>query len=167
MPAAKQLAFDIDGPDATSSVLLELINSFPGLGTKTVEFSTLEENSGIGFFPTNGAVILSEKEDILGHVTQICLYPFTVVYRAAPKTDRQKVKIKEFLDALGRWLERQPVTVSGTEHRLTAYPALQSGDRTIKSISRTSPAYMEKAYNDGVEDWSIEARLTYENKFSR
>jgi len=165
MPA--KTVIDVEGSEAVSSVLLTLLNSFPGLSARqSVLFSTLSETSGIGFFPTTGAALLSDVEDITGHVKQVCLYPFSVVYRAAPKTEAQRLRIKEFLDALGKWLERQPVILNGTEYQLAEYPALSSGNRIIKSIGRTSPAYLNNAYQDNVEDWLIALRLTYENEFN-
>ena len=166
MPA--RTVIDIDGTEAVSKVLLTLLNTFPGLSEgKSIKFSTLEEDSGIGFFPTTGAAYLRDTEDVTGHVSQVCLYPFSVVYRAAPKSETQRMRIKEYLDALGKWLEKQPVTLNGTEYQLAEYPALASGNRIIKSISRSSPAYINNAYQDGIEDWIIAARLTYENEFDR
>lgn len=159
---------DIDGSEAVSKVLLELLNTFPGLSEKQrILFSTLSESAGIGFFPTTGAVLQSDKEDVTGHVKQVCLYPFSVIYRAAPKSEAQRMRIKEYLDTLGKWLEQQPVLLNGKEYRLAAYPALASGNRIIQSITRTSPAYINAAYQDGIEDWMIAARLSYENEFDR
>lgn len=166
MPAKNVI--DIDGSEAVSNVLLTLLNTFPGLSDKQhILFATLSETSGIGFFPTTGAALLSDTEDVTGHVKQVCLYPFSVVYRAAPKSEAQRMRIKEYLDTLGKWLEQQPVTINGTEYRLENYPALASGNRIIKSISRSSPAYINAAYQDGIEDWIIAARLNYENEFDR
>jgi hypothetical protein len=166
MPA--KTVIDVDGSDAVSSVLLALLNTFPGLSARqSVLFSTLSDTSGIGFFPTTGAAFLSDNEDVTGHVKQVCLYPFSVVYRAAPKTEAQRLRIKEFLDALSKWLERQPVTLNDTECQLAEYPALSSGNRVIKSINRSSPAYLNSAYQDGIEDWIVALRLTYENEFDR
>ena len=166
MPTPK-ISFDLDGSEAVSSVLLTLLNTFPGLGTRKVLFSTLAETSGIGFFPTSGAAILSDTEDITGHVKQVCLYPFTVVYRSAPRSEEQKLKVKEFLDTLGKWLERQPVNINGTEYQISAYPTLSSGNRVIKSIGRSNPAHLSAAYQDNVEDWAISATLRYENEFDK
>lgn len=165
--ATPKISFDLDGSEAVSSVLLTLLNTFPGLGTRKVLFSTLAETSGIGFFPTSGAAILSDKEDITGHVKQVCLYPFTIVYRSAPRSEEQKLKAKEFLDTLGKWLERQPVVINGTEHQISAYPTLSSGNREIKSISRSNPAHLSAAYQDTVEDWVISITLRYENEFDK
>lgn len=160
-------AFDVDGADAVTKVLLALLNTFPGLGGKKILFSTLSETSGIGFFPTSGAALLSNDEDITGHVKQVCSYPFNIVYRAAPQAEAQKLRVKEFLDALGRWLELQPITVDGQTYKLTGYPELVSGNRVIKSISRTNPGHLSAAYNDGIEDWIISATLRYENEFDK
>lgn len=166
MPA--KTVIDVDGSEAVSSALLSLLNQFPGLkSTEAVKFSTLSETSGIGFFPTSGAALLRNDEDITGHVKQVCLYPFSLVYRAAPKSEAQRLRIKEFLDAFGKWLEQQPVIVNQTEHRLTKYPELASGNRVIKTISRTNPAHLNSAYQDGIEDWIISATLNYENEFDK
>lgn len=166
MPA--KVVIDIDGADAMSSVLLGLLNQFPGLidGNKIVVFTMMTETSGIGFYPVSGPAVQNDNEDVTGHVKQVCVYPFSVVYRSAPKSEKQRIRIKEFLDALGRWLERQPVVISDVEQQLTSYPTLTTG-RRIKSISRTSPAYLNAAYQDGIEDWIIGAQMIYENEFDR
>lgn len=158
---------DVDGSEAVSNALLALLNEFPGLDGRRILFSTLAETSGIGFYPTSGAALLSNKESITGHVRQVCLYPFNVIYRAAPKTENQRLKIKEFLDTVGRWLEMQPVVIGGVAYQLTHYPELCSDNRLIKSISRTNPGHLNAAYQDGVEDWLISATLRYENEFDR
>lgn len=158
---------DIEGSEAVSKVLLALLNSFPGLDGKSILFSTLNDASGIGFFPTSGAAMLNDKEDITGHVTQVCLYPFNVIYRAAPESEVQKIRIKEFLDVLGKWLEQQPVILGKKTVQLSDYPDLASGNRKIKSISRVNPAHLSSVYNDGVEDWVISATLKYENEFDK
>lgn len=158
---------DIDGTEAVSTVLLTLLNTFPGLDGKSVLFSTLSDTSGIGFFPTSGAALLSNTEDITGHVKQVCLYPFNIIYRAAPKTEVQKLRIKEFLDTFGKWLEQQPVIICGNTYTLDKYPDLTSENRVIKSISRTNTAHLSAVYNDGVEDWIISGTLRYENEFDK
>lgn len=166
MPA--KTVIDIDGSEAVSAVLQKLLNEFPGLSARQrVQFATLEDSGGVGFFPSTGAAIETEKESITGHVRQKCLYPFEVVYRSAPKSEAQRLRIKEFLDTLGKWLERQPVKVNGGEEKLAVYPGLDSGNRVIKSISRTNPAHIGTAYQDGVEDWAMGLRLTYDNEFDR
>ena len=161
IPAKKEPVIDVEGTDIVSTALIALLNTFPGLGRRKITFSTLTETSGIGFFPTSGAVLLTNRESITGHVRQTCAYPFNIVYRAALKTEKQKIRVKEFLDALGRWLERQPVTLKDEEFKLDAYPALEKG-RKIKSITRSTPAFLERAYTDSIEDWTIRLTLSYE-----
>lgn len=164
----QKAVIDIDGSEAVSKVLVDFLNTFPGLAeNKKILFSTLSETSGIGFFPTAGAVLQSNSEDVIGHVTQVCLYPFSIVYRAAPKSETQRIRIKEWLDTLGKWLEKQSVTIGKAEYKITAYPMLKSGNRVIKSISRTSPAYLNAAYQDNIEDWLVSCTLTYENEFDK
>ena len=157
---------DVEGSEAVSSVLLELLNRFPGLPDgKKITFSTLTETSGIGFFPTTGAALLSNTESITGKVRQVCLYPFDIVYRSSPRSEKQRMRIKEFLDILGKWLERQPVIIQGTTERIEAYPSLESGNRIIKAITRSTPAFLNAVYETGVEDWIISGQLTYNNEY--
>ena len=166
MPAKSVI--DIDGTEAVSRAILNLLNTFPGLSQgQSVLFATLDESSGIGFFPVAGAAYLRDTEDVTGYVRQQCLYPFSVIYRAAPKSEKQRMRIKEFLDLLGKWLEKQPVKIGNTTYQLDSYPALTSGNRVIKSIDRSSPAYLNAAYQDGGEDWMISIRLIYDNEFNR
>lgn len=167
MPKEKQVRFDVDGSEIVSKVLLELLNKCPALCGKKVAFSTLGEDEGLGFFPSVGAAITSETETITGDVHQVCAYPFDVVLRCAPKTEAARIRCKELLDAIGRWLERQPITVNGEMHTMDAYPALTEGNRKIRAISRTSPSHLNAVYQNGVEDWLFSSSLRYENNFCR
>ena len=165
--AQKKYSIDVDGSDIMSRVLLDLLNSYPALGGRTVTFSTLGETSGLAFFPSSGAAILTDTEDVTGHVTQVCLYPFMLIFRAAPKTEDQRLKIKEFLDTIGKWLEQQPILIDDETIQLSSYPDLHTEGREIKTIRRTNPAHLGSAYQDGIEDWTLAATLRYENNFDR
>lgn len=167
MPKEKQVRFDVDGSETVSKVLLELLNKCPALCGKKVAFSTLGEDEGLGYFPSVGAAITSETETITGDVHQVCAYPFDVVLRCAPKTEAARIRCKELLDAIGRWLERQPITVNGEMHTMDAYPALTEGNRKIRAISRTSPSHLNAVCQNGVEDWLFSGSLRYENNFCR
>lgn len=161
----KIIGYDIDGTEIISDVLNELLNSFPGK-IEDIYFSVLEADGGTMFFPTSGAVIYKERESITGHVVQTCQYPFIVIKRAAPNTETQKIAIKEWLDSLGRWLEKQPVTIGGIAYALKEYPVLGEG-RKITKIARTTPAYCSSATENGVEDWAISIFLQYTTEFER
>jgi hypothetical protein len=165
--AQQKYSIDVDGSDVMSKVLLDLLNGYPALGGRTITFSTLGDTSGLAFFPSSGAAILTDKDDVTGHVTQVCLYPFTIVFRAAPKSEGQRLKIKEFLDTIGKWTEQQPIVIDGETLQLTDYPDLSTEGREIKSIRRTNPAHLAATYQDGIEDWTLAANLKYENSFDR
>lgn len=164
MSEEKILGYDVDGEEAVTNLLSQLLNEFPT--SKAITFSNLNKDSGFSFYPVSGAAIHEEKENICGTVTQICQYPFVIVYRQAPRLDKQKIKIKELLDSIGKWLEGQTVTIDSETLTLSDYPKL-SGDRKIKSIRRTTPAYVEETAEDGTQDWIIQMNLKYENKFER
>lgn len=161
MEQQQQRPIDVKGSEIVSTALLQLINTFPALDDKKIAFSSLDDKTGIGFFPTSGAAIISRRDSITGHVNLKCAYPFNIVYRASAKTEAQRLSIKEFLDTLGKWLERQPVVIHGQKEQLRSYPALDDGRMVVTSIVRSNPAYLSAAYQDGVEDWLISITLQY------
>ena len=93
MPAKTAVA--VDGEEAVSTILLNLLNQFPGLGPEDrIQFATIGADGGIGFYPNPGAVVSVHKENVLGQVRDVCRYPFSIVYNAAPKTEQQRLRIK-------------------------------------------------------------------------
>lgn len=167
MADKKEVKYDVDGYDVVTSAILELINQYPALTEgDEITFSVLDEDRGKAMFPISGGVIETEKESITGHVTQICLYPFYVIYRAAGLTEARKAAVKEWLDNLGRWLEKQPITVSGEGYLLEAYPEL-TGNRYFKSIDRQTPAYLDSTNENKSENWAIYISARYQNEFDK
>lgn len=164
MAESKILGYDVDGEEVVTTMLSELLNEFPT--DKAITFSNLGKDSGFSFYPISGAAIYTEKENICGKVTQICQYPFVIVYRNAPKLDKQKIKIKELLDTIGKWLEGQTVKVNNESYSLQQYPKL-SGNRKVLSIRRITPAYVDETDESGTQDWIIQMNLKYQNKFER
>lgn len=163
----KSKRYDIDGYDIVTNAIKDLLNGFPGLlEGESIKFSTLEEESGISFYPISGAVIVTETKSVIGKVNQLCNYPFYVVYRTAADSQNSKIDIKEFLDNLGKWLEKQPVTIDGKQQKLSAYPKLTEG-REITEISRQTPAYLDNTSEGNVQDWVISIALRYRNIFYR
>lgn len=161
--AEEKVRYDVDGYDVLTSALLNLLNAYPGK-EDDVGFSTLSEDGGIAMFPISGAVVETETEDVVGNKNQVCLYPFYVIYRASGLSENSKVMAKEWLDNLGRWLEKQPVTINGVEYALDEYPVLTKS-RKILSIERQSPGYLDNTNENGAEDWAIYISARYANSF--
>lgn len=154
----------MDGSDNLTQTLMELLNDYPEMQSvpaKYIEFQLLDTTSGIAMFPKPSIAILSERESITGHVKQTCVYGFTIVYRTRSNY-QYKESIKEWLDNLGRWLERQEVN----GNKLEEYPAL-AGDREFIKISRNTQSYPYGTTEDKAEDWAIEIQATYRNEFDR
>ena len=106
--------------DIITEKLMTLVNEYPRLEAgETIEFSVLDEDGGIAFFPTSGAAVERSVRDVLGHTEQTITYPFIVIYRANGLSEGNKVDVKEWLDDLGRWLEKQPITVGATTYTIT------------------------------------------------
>ena len=163
--AEQKTIYDVDASEKVSSVLITLLNEYPGLDNGKIEFAYLAETGGIGFFPSTGPAIMVDERYITGFVHQICRYPFEVIYRASPKSDTQKIRVKEFLDGLGRWLEQQPVKIGDTTYKLETYPDIESGARRIQTITRLTPSYLMTAYPDGIQDWIVSLEMQYQNNF--
>ena len=166
--ADKQVRYDVDGYEAVTPALRELLNQYPGLQQTgdEITFSVLSEDAGKAMFPISGAIIETEKRFILGDVRQICLYPFYVIYRAAGLSENRKAAVKEWLDNLGRWLEGQTVRINNADYKLKAYPELQ-GNRGFLSISRQTPAYLSATNDNNSEDWAIYISARYQNDFNK
>lgn len=161
----KQVRYDLDGYEVITSALRELLNQYPGLPEgDEIAFSTLGAESGKAMYPITGAIIETERKDILGGVTQVCLYPFFVIYRASGLSEGRKAAVKEWLDNLGRWLERQTVNVNGSDYVLESYPPL-TGRRAFLSIQRQTPAYLDNTQDNNAEDWAIHISARYRNEF--
>lgn len=155
MDEKKVLGYDIDGAGTVTAKLRELVNSFPGRGEgDSILFAELAEKSGKAIYPGSGAAIESETRSVTGRVRQVCLYPFMVGFRAAGPSEARRVHIKEWLDALGQWLQQAQL------------PALEGG-RKFLSIERASPSYLDNVTEDNVETWAIALTAKYEIIFYR
>ena len=164
MAERKEIKYDLDGYDIITNALMILLNQYPDLGSDEIRFSTFATESGIAMFPSLGAVVESERRSITGYVYQSCNYPFNIVYKVAGVSERNKIKVKDFLDKLGRWLEKQPITIGTQEYKLEAYPTL-TDNREITSISRTTPAYLESIEENKLENWVVSVILRYKNEY--
>lgn len=164
---ADRIRYDLDGQEIVTNALMELINDFPMLeGNEKITFASLGEASGKAIFPTSGSAIRREIVDVTGHVEQECEYPFVVVYRANGLSEARKKAVREWLDSLGRWLEKQPISVGTEEYKLDEYPALTRG-RVFTKISRMSTAYLDSINESKSENWIIDITATYRNEFDK
>ena len=167
MTEQKQIKYDVDGYEAVTSALRELLNQYPGLERgEEIAFSVLGETSGIGMFPVSGAVVETEKRSVTGKVTEVCLYPFYIIYRASGLNENRKARVKEWLDTLGKWLEQKKVLIDGEEYTLSELPPLTDG-RKFLSISRQTPAYLDNANEDKTEDWAIYISARYQYEYQK
>lgn len=167
MTDQKQIKYDIDGHEEITAAMRDLLNQYPALKKdEEISFSVLSETGGKAMFPITGAIIETERESITGHVMQVCLYPFHVVYRAAGVSENQKARIKEWLDNLGRWVEKQPIKINDIEYQLDHYPML-TGNRSFLSVSRQTPAYLDSINENKSENWVIYISARYKNEFNR
>ena len=163
----KIVKYDLDGISIITDALIGLLNEYPGLvNGEEITFANLDEEGGITVMPISGAVIETEKQDVTDHVTQVCLYPFYVIYREKDLSGHRKIKVKEWLDALGVWLEMQPISINQEVYQLETYPKL-SGNRQFLSIERQSPAYLDANEEDATENWVIYISARYQNEFDR
>ena len=151
---------EVIGQDASGSTILnkavqQMLNQYPGLDGRNISFEQLGRDSGIAFSADSGALIISERKDITGHVKQTCSFPFFIVYRTASSRDVQKLHVAEFLDGIGKW-------VCGETGPLT-YPDLGQG-RTIKRVTRSN-YYGTAPEENGVQDWILPVTVQYQNEF--
>lgn len=157
---AKPIGNDADGYEILTEAMKSLLNQYPGLHEdEVIKYEELGQDSGISFYADSGAIIYSEKEDILGVMHQMCQYPFFVVYRTASEKERQKLSVQKFLDNIGKWLCREPVVINEEEIRLASYPNISRG-RKIERITRSN-SYGTDPKDNGVQDWILPVTVKY------
>lgn len=165
MDEKKETKYDVDGYDQVTAAIRALLNDFPGLEEgEEITFASLGERDGIAFYATGGAAIESERRSVTGKVRQVCLYSFSVFVRAGGPGERARTDIKEWLDTLGRWLERQPVKVGGEVRTLDGYPSIGE-QRKFLSFVRRSAAGLDSVAEEHVETWAVDLAARYENIF--
>lgn len=165
--ADKEVKYDVDGYEALTTAIRTLLNQYPGLSDgDEIAFAVLSDDKGKAMFPVSGAIIETEKTSVTGRVTQVCLYPFYVLYRASGLSESRKAAVTEWLNDLGRWLEKQAITVNGKSYTIADYPEL-TGNRTILEIERTTPAYLDSTETNKAENWAIALSVRYRNVFQK
>lgn len=159
----KPIGKDATGYEVITEAMKDLLNQFPGLlPGEEVKYEELGEDSGIAFSNDAGALVYTEREDVIGGVHQTCQYPFFIVYRAASSAkERQKMSIQEFLDAFGKWLCREPTVIEDETYKLDGYPKL-AGTRQIRKITRDN-SYGTEPQANGVQDWLLPVVVQYTN----
>lgn len=162
----KPLRADTTGHEVMTNAILELLSQYPGIADgEAILYEELQAESGVAFFADAGAMVMSEKISITDHVRQKCQYPMLIVYRTISTREKQKLRAQQFLDTIGKWICREPVTIDGEEYRLKAYPKLTDG-RKITGISRFN-SYGTQPQESGVQDWVLPVKVEYTNEFDK
>ena len=162
MSEQKIVGYDVTGYEILTNAVLALMGQYPGLDGKEILFEELDV-SGIAFSADNGALILTERTSITGHVEQRCQYPFYLIYRTSSTKEYQKLKVQEFFDSIGKWLCKEPAMINGEITRLDSWPQLADG-RKITRITRSN-SYGLEPNEDGVQDWLMPVTVQYTNEF--
>lgn len=150
-----------------TDVIQSLVNEYPSLqDDESFKFAMAPAENSLAVFPSVGATIQSERESITGHVTQMCIYPFNVVYKASGLREKNKIAVKEWLDDLGRWLGKQPITIGDRTYAIKDWPYIGES-REIRNIQIQSPAAIASQNDDMTEDWILSMQLIYRNEFDR
>lgn len=163
----QNLQNDVEGYNLITDALMSLVNQYPGLDEgETFSFAQLDDDEGIAIFPSTGSFIYDERESITGHVTQMCQYPFTAVYRASGLNQSRKINAKEWLDTFGRWIEGKTVNIDGTDYTLEEWPELTE-NREIREVYRQTPSYLLDDPDNKSENWIEEIIIRYRCEFDR
>lgn len=149
---------DINGEESVSAMLLALLKTCPLLDDEPT-FASLDD-TGVAMYPLGGSAVVAQRKSITNHVWQRCSYPFAIAARDFGRNEQRKMDAKELLDNVGKWLERQAVTIDGTTYQLTEYPSLTDG-RVVETIARQNTASQESVMDDGGAIWTIAISATY------
>ena len=159
----KTILYDLNGYDVVKDAILELVNKCPAIETE-VSFGVLSETYGFSMIPISSSVVESRRKSVTGKVTEVCYYPFSLVYRDAGMNEKRKLEVSEMLDNIGKWLEKQEILVKDEVHKLSEYPTL-TGNRKFSEIQRQTNSYLANLYEDKSEDWEIRITARYTNEY--
>lgn len=165
MEQSKPISLDGEGFEILKDAVLSLLNEYPGLDGRVITRSGLTEDGGISMEPESGALVYSERPDIVGNIYQECQFPFYVVYRTDATSEYIKKGINDFLDTLGAWISMEPVIIDQTLYQLTEYPKL-TGGRKITGVTRFN-SYALEANENKTQDWLIPITVKYQHEYRK
>lgn len=142
----------IDGQEgvALTGPLLDFLNKYPDFEVgESIVFGDSTHSTGLAMYPVTGVLVISETEDITGHHVKNCQYPFYLVYKVGQGSAARAISIKEFLDDIGQWCERQD------------YDSLDTSEVKVTSIARQTVAAMDSIEVDGTQNWIISITMFY------
>lgn len=135
--------------------LLDFLNRYPNLQFgESIVFGDASHKDGLAMYPIGGALVVSETEDITGGHESNRQYPFYVVHKGGTGSSNRAISIKDFLDELGAWCERQD------------YSSLNTSEIEVTAIDRQTVAAMESIEEDGTENWTIAISLFYTKRWN-
>lgn len=159
MEELKPFGSDPTGFEYMKRAVKALLNQYPGLNGEKIYFEEIGEEFGIAFSADAGALVMSEKRSITDHITQVCHFPFLLIYRTNATREFEKLNVSAFLDSIGKWLCKEPVEIQGVMHRLTTYPTISDG-RKITRITRNN-SYGTVPNENKSQDWILPVSVQY------
>ena len=139
----------IKDSESAQNAILSLIQKYPNFpvgfkaDNKTVKWNGINDTTSIGIFPLQGAVYL--KKYVSGSYS--AQFPFQIVFRSSPTTNKASIDAQNVVDSLGKWLES-----AGVE--------FNDQNMSLEGISRTSVAF-PASRNEKQLGYGINMQLKY------
>ena len=139
----------IKDSESAQNAILSLIQKYPNFpvgfkaDNKTVKWNGINDTTSIGIFPLQGAVYL--KKYVSGSYS--AQFPFQIVFRSSPTTNKASIDAQNVVDSLGKWLENAGVEFNDTH-------------MSLEGISRTSVAF-PVSQNEKQLGYGINMQLKY------
>ena len=139
----------IKDSESAQNAILSLIQKYPNFpvgfkaDNKTVKWNGINDTTSIGIFPLQGAVYL--KKYVSGSYS--AQFPFQIVFRSSPTTNKASIDAQNVVDSLGKWLES-----AGVEFK--------DAHMSLEGISRTSVAF-PASQNEKQLGYGINMQLKY------
>ena len=125
----------IKDSESAQNAILSLIQKYPNFpvgfnaDNKTVKWNGINDTTSIGIFPLHGAVYL--KKYVSGSYS--AQFPFQIVFRSSPTTNKASIDAQNVVDSLGKWLESAGVefknahmSLEGISRTYVAFPVSQN-----------------------------------------
>ncbi|MBQ6787550.1 MAG: hypothetical protein IJO85_07505 [Lachnospiraceae bacterium] len=145
--------------EVIGKAIYSLVSECPAI-PKSVKKSYGDINSNtVGMFAEQGAII---RERYVNGAF-IAQYPFTLLYRSKPDSDKERMAREETLSNIAKWLCGKEIVLIETGYKLSEYPALTDG-RKIIGIEQRQTVYPAGKLEDGSVDYQVHLIVEYRKK---
>ena len=139
----------ITDAESVYNAVLSLVLQYPNYpsdftaNAKTIKWNSIGTDESIGLYPLQGGIYLNRY--VSGSYT--AQFPFQIVFKSSPSTNKEMVSAQLMVDGLSTWLEKCGIGFKDTHV-------------TLEAITRTSPSY-PLSQDEKATEYAVNMQLKY------